>query len=125
MRNKYFVVFVGILFSISYCYSQQLGTVRNRSIIISKDVDLNGTTKYLPKDYILEFKGGIIKNGTLIGNQTKIKCTGKGFDRDNIRGTWNVPNNPAGNNLLRNCSVKSVIADSKILCTFAARPLAH
>lgn len=91
MRNKYFVVFVGILFSISYCYSQQLGTVRNRSIIISKDVDLNGTTKYLPKDYILEFKGGIIKNGTLIGNQTKIKCTGKGFDRVNIRGTWNVP----------------------------------
>ena len=25
----------------------------------------------------------------------------------------------------RNYSVKSVIADSKILCTFAARPLAH
>ena len=61
------------------------------SIIISKDVDLNGTTKYLPKDYILEFKGGIIKNGTLIGNQTKIKCSGNVFDRVNIRGTWNVP----------------------------------
>ena len=26
---------------------------------------------------------------------------------------------------LRNCSVKSVIADSKKLCTFAARPIAH
>ena len=25
----------------------------------------------------------------------------------------------------RNCSVKSVIADSKKLCTFAARPIAH
>ena len=27
--------------------------------------------------------------------------------------------------LLCNCSVKSVIADSKKLCTFAARPIAH
>ena len=91
MKNKYLAVFAGLFFSIPNCYAQELGTIRNKSIIISKDVDLHGATKYLPKDFILEFKGGRIKNGTLIGNQTKIKYSRKIFDHVNIRGTWNVP----------------------------------
>ena len=49
----------------------------------------------------------------------EVKLTGDEFKQS--------PNNNAQRTrfLKRNCSVKSVIADSKILCTFAARPFAH
>ena len=75
----------------SFCFAQQIGTIRNKSIVVSTDVDLHGANINLPKGFTLEVEGGRIKNGTLIGNQTKLKCSGKVFDRVQIKGSWNVP----------------------------------
>ena len=75
----------------SFCFAQQIGIIRNKSIVVSTEVDLHGANINLPKDFTLEVEGGRIKNGTLIGNQTKLKCSGKVFDRVQIKGTWNVP----------------------------------
>ena len=66
------------------------GTDKDK-ILITQDIDLKGAAYKLPPQKILEFKGGKIKNGTIIGNQTMLKCSGKVFDRVQIKGTWNVP----------------------------------
>lgn len=91
MKINGIALLVGFFFPVSFCHAEKFGTIKNKSIIISKDVDLYGATKKLPKDYTLEVRGGRIKNGTLIGNQTKLICSEKAFDRVNIKGTWNVP----------------------------------
>ena len=49
-----------------------LGIVDGDKIIIIKDVDLKGYVCKIPVGKTLVFKGGIIKNGVLYGNMTKI-----------------------------------------------------
>ena len=68
-----------------------LGVVDGDKIIIDKDVDLKGCVCKIPVGKTLVFKGGIIKNGVLHGNMTKIECKGKAFKRVTIKGSWNVP----------------------------------
>ena len=68
-----------------------LGTVDGDKIIIDKDVDLKGNACKIPAEKTLVFKGGIIKNGVLHGNMTKIECKGKAFNRVSIKGSWDVP----------------------------------
>ena len=75
----------------SFCFAQQIGKISNKSLVVSTEVDLHGADINLPKGFTLDVKGGRIKNGTLIGNQTKLKCSGKVFDRVQIKGSWNVP----------------------------------
>lgn len=75
--------------SISY---QTLGRVVGHSIVIGSPVDLGGKQCFLPKDFTLDFKGGIIKNGILIGNGTKIERGNEAvFDHVTIEGNWIVP----------------------------------
>ena len=62
----------------------------NREVIINKDVDLRGNVLPLPKGVTLNFKGGVLKNGVIIGNDTKIKCKKQAFDHIEIKGSWNV-----------------------------------
>ena len=69
----------------------KLGEIDNNVVIVSKEVDLSGAICSLPPNYTLEFKGGIIKNGTLVGDNTKIKGSESCFNRVSILGTWNVP----------------------------------
>lgn len=71
---------------------QSLGKVEKRMIIIDRDIDLGGSMCLLPKGMTLVIKGGILKNGTLKGNMTKIKCQGKAFNKITIKGSWDVPN---------------------------------
>ncbi len=71
-----------------YC---SLGSVINNSIVVTRDVDLKGGVCKLPKDYALIVKRGIIRNGTLVGNNSRIKYNGAIFDNINISGEWNVP----------------------------------
>ncbi len=55
-------------------------------------VDLKGDTLKLAENGVLEFKsGGILKNGVVIGNGTRINGSGTMFDNVTISGTWNVP----------------------------------
>jgi len=68
-----------------------LGIVDGDKVIIDKDVDLKGYVCKIPVGKTLVFKGGIIKNGILSGNMTKIECKGKAFDKVTIKGNWNVP----------------------------------
>ena len=68
-----------------------LGTVDGDKIIIIKDVDLKGYVCKIPVGKTLVFKGGIIKNGVLYGNMTKIGCKGKAFNRVTIQGSWDIP----------------------------------
>lgn len=74
--------------SISY---HSLGELNHNEIVIDREINLNGKACKLPKDIILVFKGGIIKNGILLGNMTKIDCKGAAFDRVTIKGSWNIP----------------------------------
>ena len=68
-----------------------LGIVEREQIRIDKDVDLKGCVCKIPVGKTLVFKGGIIKNGVLHGNMTKIECKGKAFNRVTIKGSWDVP----------------------------------
>lgn len=68
-----------------------LGIVKGDKIIIEKGVDLKGCECRIPAGKTLVFKGGMIKNGILNGNMTKIECKGKAFNKVTIKGSWNVP----------------------------------
>ena len=68
-----------------------LGACEDNVITIRKEVDLKGCVCIVPKDVKLDFKGGLIKNGSLIGHETRIKYKGIVFDKVKIAGTWVVP----------------------------------
>ena len=68
-----------------------LGHLEGDKILIDHDVDLKGTVCIIPKGKTLVFKKGTIRNGTLIGNNTQIKCKKNAFDKVTIQGKWNVP----------------------------------
>ncbi len=68
-----------------------LGTIDKNTILVEHDVNLNGGVCQLPKGMSLYQKGGVISNGTLIGNGTEIKGRGIIFDKIIIKGNWNVP----------------------------------
>ncbi len=92
IERKRIALLFGLFISISSCFAQEIWTIKNKRIIISENVDLQGATKTLPKGYTLEIRdNGRIKNGTLIGNQTKLMCSGKVFDRIHVKGTWDIP----------------------------------
>ena len=72
--------------------ASSLSSFDGNKIIIKKNIDLKGKVCNLTEGTILVFKGGMIKNGILIGNMTKIECNdGKAFDKVTIKGSWNVP----------------------------------
>ena len=45
----------------------------------------------MPKDITLCAKGGMLRNGIVVGNGTKIQGKDKLFDKVIIKGSWNVP----------------------------------
>lgn len=91
LRKRCFFFLLLLLLNDTFCFAQQIGIIRNKSLVVSTDVDLHGSVVNLPKGFTLEIKGGKIKNGTLVGDQTKVLCSGKVFDHVHISGTWNVP----------------------------------
>lgn len=68
----------------------RIGKVEGHNILITKSVDLKGGECELPENAILSFKGGVIMNGTLIGNKTRIKSKGGIFNNVEIKGNWDV-----------------------------------
>lgn len=59
-------------------------------LVVKENIDLNGKRCNLPKGIIINFQGGIIMNGTLVGDETRIEHSGACFDKVRILGTWNV-----------------------------------
>ena len=72
-------------------FSQVLGMPKQMVLEIKDIVDLDGKKCHLPPNVMLHFAGGIIKNGALVGDMTKIVGSGACFDRVRILGTWHVP----------------------------------
>lgn len=62
----------------------------NRDIVVDSILDLQCKCYRIPANQTLIFRGGTIKNGVLIGNNTKIIGSDKLFDNVTIRGTWIV-----------------------------------
>jgi len=74
--------------TISY---DQLGSIEKERLLIEHDVNLNGAVCILPNDMTLYAKGGVIRNGVLVGSGTKIQASKAIFDRVTVKGEWNVP----------------------------------
>ena len=72
-------------------YQQLFGEPVQGVLVVKDDVDLKNRKCRLPKGVTLNFQGGVIKNGTLAGDETKIDSHGVCFDRVRIQGSWNVP----------------------------------
>lgn len=68
-----------------------IGKVENHTISVLQDVDLRGDTCQLPPKCTLLIKGGIIRNGVIIGNNTNLVSKGIAFDHVTIKGSWRVP----------------------------------
>lgn len=68
-----------------------LGHHNGNEIIVKDTIDLGNRKCRIPEGVTLRFKGGIIKNGTLVGNKTRLHGTKACFNRVKIEGTWNVP----------------------------------
>ena len=110
---------IGLLILFSLCNSDfiiaqdtlkasQLGIYINKKKKITKDIDLKGGVLCIPKGVTLAFNGGMIKNGTIVGDDTQMQCKGIAFDKVTIKGVWNVPSiystwfkNLSGENALR------------------------
>lgn len=90
MFCKYIITFLFFLTSINlfaFPKVKEYGT-----LVITKKIELKGREVKLPKGVTLNFQGGSICNGTLVGNETKI--SGKTihiFDKLDIKGVWIVP----------------------------------
>jgi hypothetical protein len=64
----------------------------SKYIAIKHDIDLNGDTIYLPERCILDFKGGALRNGMLIGNDTQVRAQCHTiFHNIDISGSWITP----------------------------------
>ena len=68
-----------------------LGQPKEGNLTIKDTIDLENRKCVLPEEISLNFKGGLVKNGTLVGNNTKLRSSGACFDRVRIMGTWSVP----------------------------------
>lgn len=70
---------------------EELGIYTNTRYIVSDIVDLQGKKLDLPKSVTLVFNGGSIRNGCVIGNDTKIECSYYPiFSNVRIEGSWLV-----------------------------------
>ncbi len=76
---------------------------------VINDIDLKGQTYKLPENVTIRQKSGVIKNGTLIGNNTKIVSKGAIFERVSIQGEWNVES--VSTNLFRDLSCHNSLRD--------------
>lgn len=62
----------------------------NKTYTLKSNWDLKGETYVLPEGVTLKSRGGVFKNGTLIGNETKIDSKKPLFEEVLIMGDWNV-----------------------------------
>ena len=101
--------------SVSY---KLLGKLDGDIIYVRDTINLNNKICELPNEVTIKFKGGIIKNGTLIGNNTKLECTESCLNRVRILGTWNVQEIKSSffSDLSYDNALKDVVAlsDSKV-----------
>lgn len=66
-------------------------TKENTIYEIRYDFDLNGATITIPEGCTLDFQGGSFRNGSIVGNNTKVRAgLDKIFNLD-VEGSWDIP----------------------------------
>lgn len=70
---------------------KELGIESHKICEVTKDLDLKGKVLPLPEGVTLKYSGGILKNGLIIGNDSKIESSCAIFRNISIQGTWKVP----------------------------------
>lgn len=78
-------------------------------IVLKTDYDLLGKTYVIPDSVVLIGKGGVFKNGTLIGKNTKIDSEKPIFNHVTIAGDWIVPT--ISTKLFKNISYDNSLKD--------------
>lgn len=61
----------------------------NTIYIIQYDYDLNGQEIEIPENCVLDFQGGSLRKGVLIGNNTELNLSCRSFNNINFRGSFN------------------------------------
>lgn len=62
-----------------------------KEFILRKDYDLKGMCYRIPNNVKIKQGKGVFKNGTLIGQNTRIEGLGRVFKNVTIKGEWSVP----------------------------------
>lgn len=71
--------------------AKSVGFEQGVDIVLEHDVDLMGKVCLIPPNITIKSGEGVIKNGILIGQQTKIVYKKAIFNNVEIEGTWDVP----------------------------------
>ena len=89
-----------------------LSAAENSIFIIKKNLDLGGKTCIIPPNVTIKIKKGLIKNGILIGQNTKIEGRFPFFEKVTIKGDWIVPeiNTKMFKNLNYDNSLRDIMA---------------
>lgn len=59
--------------------------------VIHDTLDLQWKTLYLPADISLDVDKGLVKNGCIVGSNTRLKYRNSIFDSVRVKGTWLIP----------------------------------
>ena len=75
-----------------YVLTQDMISKTNTIYIIQYDYDLRGAEITIPEESVLDFQGGILGNGVIVGNSTTIKANILQIFKDDLQviGSWNV-----------------------------------
>lgn len=103
---------VKIILTFAFTLVSLLSSGDNRRMLLTSNIDLKGQTMTIPENTILVGRGGIIKNGTVVGNNTTIETNKAVFSDVSIKGTWMLPEISTSlfANLKRVNSLKDVLA---------------
>lgn len=74
---------------------------------ITKDIDLKGETLTIPEGCTLDFQGGSLSNGTVVGNGTRIVTAPHIFNNIIIKGDWNI--DYLNSNIFKNIHEENVL----------------
>lgn len=82
---RIFVLFCFFVLSVQYILGQNL------QLEIKSNIDLKEDTLFLPSGSVLKIKGGLLSNGTIVGNNTRIESEKQLiFKNIKILGTWTI-----------------------------------
>lgn len=70
---------------------QALGFEPDKVFVLNEDIDIDNKICVLPKGVTIKSRGGIIKNGIIVGQDTRILYKDAVFENITIKGTWIVP----------------------------------
>lgn len=76
--------------ALNLCKYKTLPIQANQTYTLKSNWDLKGETYVLPEGVTLKSRGGVFKNGTLIGKNTMIDSKNPLFEDVSIMGEWNV-----------------------------------